>query len=269
MNTYLIAEMGSSWLFGRTIDGQRKHGIELIQAAATCGAKAVKTQWTSDHRKMERRRKVAEGSYTGLQWPIEWHQGFAGEAHRLGMEYIVTVFLPCDVKAVYPHVDRFKVASLEFRSASLRKALAKQSKPVIYSTGVCASHDISESIMSSAYKINDHLLYCTASYPCPAEEMNLAAMRVYGFANSYDGLSDHSRHVVTGAFAVMRGATIVEAHIRLNETPRTNPDYGHSLAPWEFAIYADNILLAETMLGDGNKKIEKGERALMKHRVRR
>ena len=269
MNTYLIAEMGSSWLFGRTIDGQRKHGLELIQAAATCGAKAVKTQWTSDHRAMERRRKVVEDSYTGLQWPIEWHQGFAGEAHRLGMEYIVTVFLPCDVRAVYSHVDRFKVASLEFRSASLRKALAKQSKPVIYSTGVCASLDIGESGTFDAYKTNDHLLYCTASYPTKPEEMNLAAMRVYGFANSYDGLSDHSGMTITGAFAVMRGATIVEAHIRLHDTPATNPDFNHSLTPEQFTQYARNIQLAETMLGDGNKRIMPGEKALMKHRVRR
>jgi len=269
MNTFLIAEMGSSWLFGRTIDGQRKHGLELIQKAATCGAKAVKTQWTSDHRKMERRRKVKPGSYMALQWPLEWHADFVHEAHRLGMEYIATCFLPGDVATVYPHVDRFKVASLEFRSVSLRKAMAKQSKPVIYSTGVCASHDISESIMGSAYKVNDHLLYCTASYPCPPEEMNLAAMRVYGFANSYDGLSDHSRHVLTGAFAVMRGATIVEAHIRLNETPRTNPDYEHSFDPDQFKQYADNVLLAERMLGDGDKRIMPGEKALMKHRVRR
>lgn len=262
MKTFLIAELGSSWLFSKQPGQNFKHALKLMGIAAKVGASAIKMQWVSDPTAMAKRRKIEGNPYQHLAWPFAWHAVFAEEAHRLKMEYICTVFLPCDVETLYPFVDRFKVASLEFESRSLLKALEEQPKPIIYSTGVGGGKDC-------IGRLQDKLLHCTASYPCPPAEMNLGAMKIYGFANSYDGLSDHSGNVLTGAFAVMRGATMIEVHCRLNETPKENPDYLHSLNPNQLKQYIENIQLAEVMLGDGQKKIEQSERALMKHRVRR
>jgi sialic acid synthase SpsE len=60
---------------------------------------------------------------------------------------------------------------------------------------------------------------------------------------------------------------IVEVHFRLDETRRDNPDYPHSLSPADLAVYIANIRKAEVMLGDGIKKIESCERAMLQHRV--
>jgi sialic acid synthase SpsE len=264
MNTYVIAELGSTWLFSRKDQENLMRGSKLIRLASEAGANAVKVQWVSDPVAMAKRRKVPAGTYRHLAWPLGWHEQFAYQASVMGLQYISTVFLPDDVALLAPWVNRYKLASLEFRSPSLWEALQRQDKPVIYSTGCCAAKDIQYN-----GRLADRLLMCTASYPCKPEEMNLAAMKIYGFANSYDGLSDHSGNVLTGAFAVMRGATMIEAHIRLDETPTSNPDYKHSLTTAQFTEYVANIRLAEAMLGDGRKKIERGERALMKHRVRR
>lgn len=264
MKTFVIAEMGSSWLFGKRDADNFRHGLKLIRLAAKAGASACKVQWVSDPATMAKRRKIKGDPYRHLSWPIEWQAVFAEESHRLKMEYISTVFLPDDVVILAPFVDRFKVASLEWHSISLRDTLDRQPKPIIYSTGVCETYDI-----HGAFREQDSMLHCTASYPCPPEDMNLLAMKRYMFSLSYDGLSDHSGNVLTGGFAVMRGAAIIEAHIRLNETPKTNPDYEHSFNPDQFKQYIENIKLAEVMLGDGNKRIMPGERSLMKHRVRR
>ena len=263
MNTIVIAELGSTWLFSRKDKENLLRGSKLIRLAAEAGASCVKVQWVSDPAAMAKRRKVPVGTYAHLAWPMDWHEHFAFQARAMGLQYISTVFLPGDVALLAPWVNRYKVASLEWQSASLREALQNQDRPVIYSTGCCAAKDV-----QWHGKLSDRLLHCVASYPAKPEEMNLAAMKIYGFANSYDGLSDHSGNVLTGAFAVMRGASIIEAHIRLDETPKTNPDYQHSLNPAQFALYTKYIQLAEAMLGDGRKKIERGERALMKHRVR-
>jgi len=219
-------------------------------------------QWVSDAEKMARRRKVPPNTYKHLAWPLTWHAVFADEAHDLGLHYISTVFLPEDVAVLHPVVDRFKVASLEWRSGGLRDALDNQDKPVIYSVGAS-----DEGELRGAFREKDWVLQCTAAYPCPPNDMNLAILDRHH--PIVDGLSDHSGRYETGAFAVMRGAKVVEVHVKAFETPTNNPDYKHALDPAEFNQYTSLIRMAEAMLGDGKKRVMPSERAIKKHRVRR
>lgn len=82
-----------------------------------------------------------------------------------------------------------------------------------------------------------------------------------------DGLSDHSRHALTGALAVAAGATIVEAHLRLDDTPAENPDYAVAFSPSEFTQYVKNIRDAEVMLGTGRKEIQACEHEMLSFKV--
>jgi N-acetylneuraminate synthase len=257
MSTFIIAELGSTWLYTTKQAVNLQHGKRLIALAAEAGCNAVKVQWVSDPAVMAKRRQVPVDTYQSLAWPIAWHSILRDTAHALGLEYLSTVFLPCDVAKLSPYVDRYKVASLEYLDRQMQTILANQSKPVIYSTGCCQ-----ESEVFTTRGIGQ-TLHCVASYPAPPEEMNLRVLRRF----AYDGLSDHSGDVLTGAFAVMAGATVVEAHIRLDGTPKRNPDFLHSHNPASFTQYVDNIRLAERMLGDGVKKIEACERAMVQHRV--
>jgi sialic acid synthase SpsE len=103
-----------------------------------------------------------------------------------------------------------------------------------------------------------------SAYPAPLDEMNLAAMRAGGVA----GLSDHSRHVLTGAFAVCVGATIIEAHIRDWGTQKDNPDFSTALDPYEFSEYVQHIRLAERMLGDGVHRVQPSEAPMVPYKVK-
>ncbi len=107
MHTFVIAEIGSSWAYN--ISG----ALEAVAIAKKCGADAVKYQWTSDPREMERRRKVTSGAYDILHYPIGWIKDIHAECQRLGIEFMCTVFLPKDVDFMNPYVQRWKVASLE------------------------------------------------------------------------------------------------------------------------------------------------------------
>jgi sialic acid synthase SpsE len=277
VKTFIIAEIGSAWRFGKS---HMLNAQQAIQIAKDCGAHIVKFQWVSDPRKMEKRRKVKKGSYTILAWPEKWIERLYNICFKVGIEFMCTTFLTADVKSVSPYVSRFKVASLEsdspgflqcghdlyrVRLTHIRTEMKCGEignehlyfKPLIISRGACTSY-------MDDYPEKSYNLHCTIAYPCPLEGLNLKAISHRG----YDGLSDHSADVMTGALAVACGAKIIEVHFRLGRTPKNNPDYNHSHSPEQLKQYIDNIKKAELMLGDGIKKVEPCEEWALKHKVR-
>ena len=253
MHTFVIAEIGSAWRFG---DGQTQieNAREAIRAAHVSGADAIKFQWTSDHRRMEKRRSVSNGSYYILSWPEEWIEHFATYCTSHNLEFMCTVFLQCDVLVLNSYVKRWKVASLECEDEKLLDAIEASGKPVIISSGAMGFAMIPP-------LLNASILHCTAAYPAPLDQLNLRAVKCHS------GYSDHSCNVLTGAIAVACGSSMVEVHFRLDDTPPDNPDYGHSLTPSQLKTYIENIRQTELMLGDGVKKVEKCEEWALKHKV--
>ncbi len=254
MHTFVIAEIGSSWLFGSAPSVQM---LDAVSIAKECGADAIKFQWVSDPRKMERRRNIPEGSYDILAWPIIWLPPVAEVAEELGIELICTVFLQEDVEVMNPYIKRWKVASLENQDDELLSAMQHTGKEII------ASHGATDSTKWNR-RMESKSLHCTAAYPAPIESLNLNVIEM----DVFDGYSDHSCNVLTGALAVACGAKIVEVHFKFSNTPKDNPDFNHSLYPWELKEYIGNIRQAERMLGDGIKKIEKCEKWALQHKVK-
>jgi sialic acid synthase SpsE len=205
---------------------------------------------------MEQRRDVPEGSYEILAWPFDWVIDIACYARNANVEFMCTVFLPGDVATMNPYVERWKVASLENNYDEMIREMILTKKEVI------ASHGATGTGIGAAHW-SHYALHCTAAYPAPLNELNLRAIQC-----GYEGYSDHSRNVLTGAIAVACGAEIVEVHFKLHDTPTGNPDSGHSLWPEQLAAYIDNIRMAELMLGDGVKKIMPCEEWALKHKVK-
>lgn len=256
MKTFIIAEIGSAWRFGWEFRGDHiLHAKQAIEIAKDCGADAMKFQWVSDPRKMEQRRNVPEGSYDILAWPKGWIPELAEYAKQIGIEWMCTVFLPEDVKVLDPYVKRWKVASLECSDYDLLRAMHKTGKPLLVSYGA----DDGETTRMLA----THNLHCTAAYPASVDTLNLKVLK----GSAYDGYSDHSCDVLTGALAVACGAGIIEVHFRLNDTPEDNPDYTHSHPSMDLRKYIANIRKAELMLGGGVKRIEPCEEWALKHKV--
>lgn len=258
MKTLVIAEIGSAWRFG---EDHLQNAYRAIGIAKDCGADVIKFQWCSDPRMMEKRRNVPEGSYDILAWLKLWIAMMHEKCELVGIEFLCTCFLPEDVAVLNPYVKRWKVASLERRAYDLLLVIAKTGKPVIASIGA-DDEDYSGYLRDSANQ--NSVLHCTVSYPAPLNELNLSAIRT----NYFDGYSDHSRNVLTGALAVTCGAKIVEAHFKLGMTPNDNPDAGHSLWPEQLREYILNIRQAELMLGDGIKRIMPCEEWALKHKVK-
>lgn len=259
---------------GCTAEGDYATMVQLLETAHACGADVFKPQWTSDPDAMVTRRKVREvyrRYYGWLHWPVDWHQDFRDRCRALGMQYACSVYLPQDVATVAPFVDYLKIASFEAQDKALRIAFNKYRrvrKPIVLvSCGAGFDGDV------DGWNGETKRLHCVSAYPADLGAMNLACLRGELDDDScwartpYDGLSDHSRHLLAGALAVALGADIVETHYRLDACDPTNPDYVVAFTPVEFAAYIQNIRDAELMLGSGVKQIQDCERAMMPYRV--
>ena len=283
-STLVVAEPGC------THEGDYGTLRRLAQAAAEAGANVFKPQWTSDPVQMCERRHIGPDhpkraeyrrAYGWLAFPVTWHRDLRAWCRRLGMQYACTAFLPQDVPVLAPFLDYLKVSSFEATDRELLRAalLAMPSAPeagvrhpaVIVSTGM-----MEEEV---DYRLWDHgqcfhpwaVLHCVSAYPAPLAAMNLGVISGngrHGGESAYTGLSDHSRYVLTGALAVACGATVVEAHLRLDECSPSNPDYAAAFPPQQFLQYVRYIRDAEIMVGDGRKRRQLCEAWAVPYQVR-
>ena len=110
------------------------------------------------------------------------------------------------------------------------------------------------------------LLHCTSSYPCPTEEVNLAAMdalRARWPHLAGVGYSDHTAGIVIALAAVARGAAVLEKHLTLDRQAE-GPDHKASIEPKEFRIMVDAIRTVEAALGTTEKRPQPSEAATAK-----
>ena len=246
MTPFIIAE------FGCCHDGDLEKARRLVWQAFSAGANAAKGQfWSSPKRLADRRRAPdAEAAYERYRMPAGWLGDLAEWCWRDGLEFMTTCYLLEDLPTVAPFVTRWKIASFEAQDLDFVCAHKPFGKQTIVSTGLCGGEalgQLQEFKDSHFGQWDIRLLHCISAYPTPVDQANLRAIRDFGL----DGFSDHTTSVLTGALAVAAGATIIEKHLRLDETDPANPDYGHSLPPDQFALYVQNIRLAEAAMGDG------------------
>lgn len=214
---FVIAEAACTWLHGGLEAAYRS-----IRAAKDCDADAWKSQWTSDYAAMHARRGVVGDHYKRLAWPREWLPLLKAECDRVGVEFMCTVFIPQDIPTVAEYVDRFKVSAFESGDVKFVKAHEKYEQPVVISR-------------NNGLGFNSSDLYCVSEYPTPLGHLKLSKAfeaiddTICGPQVQFGGLSDHTTSVLTGAVAVGAGARILEKHVRLVDTPKDDPDYGHSL----------------------------------------
>lgn len=261
--TLVIAEPGC------THEGEWADLLNLLYTAKECGADCFKPQWTSDPALMCERRHIGvdhpkrsyyERAYRWNSFPVDWHKDFSELAHKFGMQYACSVYLPQDVATVAPFVDYLKIASFENRDAAMIAALHALSDHgrILVSTGM---DDDLDGLTNDWRGLGADFLHCVSAYPAPLDAMHVSVVR------ELDGLSDHSRHLLTGALAVAHGAGFIETHFRLDSCDSHNPDYAVAFTPKEFTQYVQNIRDAEIMLGSGVKQIQECERAMVPYRV--
>lgn len=258
----VIAEIGVNH------DGSRDRAVELVRAAASAGADAVKFQVFTAERLMHPSARFAgyQQSRVDAADPIAMLRQYeladdalkqlAAEARRCGLVPIATPFSPEDLpRVVAMGCDAIKIASPDLVNRLLLTRACDAGLPLIVSTGAATAQEIDASLAWLTHRTGELVaLHCVSSYPTPLDETNLTWIGVIARDGVVAGYSDHTDHLLAGAFAVVAGARVVEKHLTY-DTHASGPDHSASFDPEQFADYVRHIRLAERMLGSGDRRV--------------
>jgi N-acetylneuraminate synthase len=248
----IIAEIGS------VHDGSFGNALRLIEAAAACGADAVKFQ-THIAAAETLRDAPMPPFFTGEpRYDYFERTGFRLEqwqALKNHCEHNHVAFLssPFSIDAVelleLIGVVQYKIPSGEVTNLPLLEHIARTGKPVLLSSGMSSWAELDAAVNTI---LRHHqqvvVLQCTSAYPCPYEQVGLNVLQT--MRERYQlpvGLSDHTLTNYAAFAAAVLGATVIEKHFTFSRL-MYGSDAKHSLEPPDFTDLAQGIRAIETML---------------------
>jgi len=238
---YIIAEIGSNH------NGDMQLAKQLIDAAKSCGADAVKFQsWSKSSliskAEYTRRTQYADKKrhFGTLEEMVEKYQ-FTPEQHREIVSYcqekevafLSSCFALEEVDLLDAlNVPAFKIASMDVNHLPLLEYVASKGRPVMLSTGMAMLGEIERALNTlrrgGAGPVA--LLHCIAVYPPSYEIINLRNIATLQQAFGVPvGFSDHTLGTAISLAAIALGACIIEKHFTLDK----------DMEGWDHAISAD------------------------------
>ncbi|MEH6518704.1 MAG: pseudaminic acid synthase [Halioglobus sp.] len=256
---YIVAEMSGNH------NGDIGCALRILDAAKEAGADAVKIQTyradtiTIDHHGPEFLIKSGlwEGRrlyelYEEAHTPWDWHGSIFEYAHKIGITVFSSPFDPSAVDFLESlNAPAYKIASPELIDLPLIRKVAQTGKPIVMSTGMATLEEIGEAVEAARQAGAQEIavLHCTAAYPAPPEEANLAT--IAEIARRFDvvsGLSDHTLGTVVSSIAVALGASFIEKHFTLSRADG-GVDSAFSLEPVELAQLVSDARIAHSAVG--------------------
>lgn len=261
--TFIIAEAGVNH------NGQPELARRLIDVAAQAGVDAVKFQTFKAENLVTGSAKMADyqvenlGAETSqlemlrrLELAYESHQELKDYAESKGLIFLSTPFDEAAIDFLLElGVEAFKAGSGDLTNLPYLEKMARKGLPVIISTGMANLDESREAVEAIHGTGNRQLvvLHCTTNYPCPPEQVNLAAMHTLERElECLVGYSDHTTGIEVPCLAVAAGACVIEKHFTLDKN-MPGPDHRASLEPDELAQMVREIRRIETIRGHGNK----------------
>lgn len=258
--TFIVAELSANH------GGSLENALKSIEAAAQCGADAIKIQtYTADTitldcdkaEFMAQKGSLWEGEtlytlYQKAYTPWEWHKAIFERAHAVGITCFSSPFDPTAVDFLESLGNPiYKIASFEITDTPLIDYVARKGKPIIISTGIATIKDI-ELALQTCYNAGNKdvtLLKCTSAYPSKIEDAALATIPdMKARFGVKVGLSDHSMGHEVAVAAVALGAEVVEKHFIIDRAIG-GPDAEFSMNRTEFAAMVAAIRATEAAIG--------------------
>jgi N-acetylneuraminate synthase len=258
---FVIAEMSGNH------NQSLAHAIEIVDAAARCGAHALKIQtYTPDTMTLdldEGEFHIADPNslwagqslyklYGEAYTPWEWHKSIFDRAHELG---IIAFSTPFDDTAVdlleNLDVPCYKIASFENTDLPLIRRVAATGKPLIISTGMASIAELDETVRTAReYGCRDLiLLKCTSTYPANASDTNILTIpHMRELFGCEVGLSDHTMGIGVAIASVALGATVIEKHFTISRADG-GVDSAFSMEPSEMKQLVEESERAWRALG--------------------
>jgi N,N'-diacetyllegionaminate synthase len=262
----IIAEAGVNH------NGDLDRALKLIDAAADAGADIVKFQTFKAESLSTRTAEMAAyqkenighvdsqfNMLKKLELKYEHHSVLIDHCQKRNIRFLSTGF---DLESLNflttLKMGLWKVPSGEMTNLPYLEYLAKQTDPVILSTGMCDLAEIQQSVSVFTKLGFDQkkltVLHCNTDYPTRFEDVHLNAMR--SIQQKLDipvGYSDHTLGIEVSIAAVALGAVVIEKHFTLDRQ-LPGPDHKASLEPNELKQMVTSIRNISKSLGRSEKK---------------
>jgi len=265
---YLIGEIGINH------NGNMDIAKSLITVAKNAGWNAVKFQkrtidivYTAEELAKPRENPFGPTNgdlKRGLEFGLEQYQKidefcreteipwFASPWDEPSVDFLEKFSIPC-----------YKIASASLTDDSLLRRVRATGKPILLSTGMSTYPEVDHAV-DVLGKENIILIHTCSCYPSHYNELNLRVIpelrKRYGLLVGYSG---HETGIPSSVAAAALGACVVERHITLDRS-MWGSDQAASLEPSGITRLARDIRLVETSMGDGVKRVEEREIAVMK-----
>lgn len=268
---FLIAEIGINH------NGSLKLAKKMIDIAKKNNFSAVKFQKrnpdiSTPEKQKEVLRNTPWGTITYLQYKkkIEFGLKDFNEINRyckkLNIEWFCSAW---DIDSVN-FLKKFKlkknkIASALLTNTEILKAVAKQKKFTLISTGMSNMKNIEKAVkIFKKNKCKFALMHCVSTYPCPEKDLNLNTITTLKKKFKCEvGYSGHESSVSPSIAAWVIGADYIERHITSDRT-LFGTDQSASLEESGLRQLSEILSRMPKVLGNGVKKMTNEEKKLVK-----
>jgi len=259
----IVAEVGVNH------EGDPQKALELLQLAAEAGADAVKFQSYTPARYISDDNPERLARVSRFRLDEEAHRHLAEAAERIGVAVFSTPLTDDVVPFLASLFPAIKIASGDIDFEPVIRAAARQKKPMVVSVGNATLDEIDQAVGWVRQEIGDVplaerliLLQCTASYPAPIEDANLAVIPMlrqrYGVPVGY---SNHVLGLEACLAAVALGACLLEVHFTDQKEGRTFRDHQLSMTVSELRALIEATRRVHTAVGSAEKAVQPSEEA--------
>ena len=252
--TLVIAEVGNNH------EGDFTVACDLVDRAAETGVDAVKFQTFIPEHYCSVRDEARMATLNRFRLSYGQFADLADRARAKGLLFLSTPFDLESAAFLGTIVDAIKIASGDNTFYPLIRKAAETGKPMIISTGLADENDMIRAVACArdtwerlGTSPDLALLHCVASYPVPADQANLAAVRsmAAAFPDLTIGYSDHTIGPEAAVLAVALGARIIEKHFTLDTAFSDFRDHQLSADPAAMTALVAAVRHAEALMGTG------------------
>jgi len=274
--TYIIAEIGINFAFGKDKRLFLDNTLALIDIAKISGCDAVKFQKRNTDVCVPKHQKLVEKTVPWNDKTITYLEykndiEFGEEEYDIIDKYckekkIAWSASPWDLDSAKflneYNLPWVKIASASITDLELVEYCAENFKKVIISTGMSKVREISNAmeILEKHIPSNTVVLHCNSSYPAHVQDLNLSYIlklkEQYPWAKV--GYSGHEFGLTTSVAAVYLGAEYIERHITLSRDT-WGSDQLASVEPQGLFKLVKSIRDIELAYGNGQKQITQEE----------
>jgi len=248
----LIAEIGGNH------EGDFEYAKRLTQLAIEANV-----DFSGDTLVSEVENPIRNKHFKKFELPKEKYIELAEMCQSNGVGFMASVWNIDYFEWIDKYMDIYKIGSGDMTAFPVLKATTKLKKPIILSTGLSNMAEVKQAVeyiqsCNELYKDPEYLsiLQCTAMYPIPFSDANLAVMESYSKEFGIPvGYSDHTEGSYALEIAVAKGAQILEFHFTDSREGKEFRDHKVSLTKDEVLDLIKRIKMINALTGEREKKV--------------